>query len=223
MTSEPPRNGRSEAIRASGSPPRPATTSPQIVRGSEPEIGRDAAATIPAPPVAVTQTRPSPTASPRGVPPTGIVRATALSSGSIRTTVPRTPFVAQNAPAPTAMSETPSPTGIADGLVFGSSSIRQRLPSGGAVTHTDPAPTASAPNAVARRRTRRPSRFVTGSIRVTVPSVPIAQTSRPAAAIAVAAKPWTPPTRALLTGQIREMRESGPITHTTPSDGRSRS
>ena len=59
---------------------------------------------------AVTQTDSSPTATPRGSPPTRIVATTRRVTGSIRETVPSSVFATQTAPAPAAMPLAPRPT-----------------------------------------------------------------------------------------------------------------
>ena len=67
------------------------------------------------------QTRPLPTATSRGDPPTEIV-VTLFVAGSIRETVPSFAFVIQTAPSPIATAEGPLPTGIVcmTEFVFGS-------------------------------------------------------------------------------------------------------
>src|SRR6266581_3234961 len=84
------------------------------------------------------QTRPLPTATSRGDPPTWIVAATLFVAGLIRETVPSLAFTTHTAPAPTATAEGPLPTGIVRATEFGAGSIRHTAFSELTVTQTAP-------------------------------------------------------------------------------------
>ena len=182
-----PWSARSEAIRKSGEPSPPEKTLSQNDAGSPCSCPLDAA-TVPPSVVTATQTLPSPTASDRGVPPTGTVRSTAFDDGLASTIVPRSGFATHTLPSPTATAPAPSPTGIDDGRPLPAVSIRHSSPSASAVAQTAPSPTASASSAVAGSFTRRRTAPVFGSSCASVPPLCMAQTSLPEAAIASAGK-----------------------------------
>jgi len=111
--------------------------------------------------VLATHTAPSPTATPVGPRPTGMVATTRLVCGSIRETVPSPKLVTQIAPAPTATSAGRFPTSIVATTAFVVGSMRETVPSFWFATQTAAyvraTPAGSLPTGIVAT-----TRFVTG-------------------------------------------------------------
>ena len=169
-------NGARSELRRRGSAPASGPAAASRMRGSRRASRRRtrpgaqfAAGNAPrvVPSATLTQTEPSCTATPWGVPSSARVAVTSSVRGSMRLTVPFARFATQTSSSPKAICVTPRPSATVRSTGLGPGAIRHTTPSYGSVAQTYPAPTAIPTRLEVGTGMTCATLFVPGSIRAT--------------------------------------------------------